>query len=116
LNNKKLPVTKILYLRFNVLQLKEYKVSTIDNIKNLESFIKDLSPEIILMDMLLCGADGREICKQLKRNLAFSHIPIVMISAHPRAKAECLEAGANYFLEKPFEMNELYQAVSTVLS
>jgi CheY-like chemotaxis protein len=106
----------ILFMLQAMLRLKEYTVSVKDNIENLEACIKELSPEVILMDMFLCGADGREICKRLKRNLAFSYIPIVMISAHPRAKAECLEAGANYFLEKPFEMNDLYQAVSKVLS
>ena len=106
----------ILFMLQAMLQLKEYKVSIKDNIENLEAFIMDLSPEIIVMDMLLCGADGRDICKRLKANLAFSYIPIIMISAHPTAKAECLEAGANYFLAKPFEMKDLYLAVSKVSS
>ena len=106
----------ILFMLQAMLKLKEYKVSIKDNIENLESDIEAMSPEIILMDMLLCGADGREICKRLKANLNFSNIPIVMISAHPQAKAECLRAGANYFLEKPFDMKDLYHAVSTVLS
>jgi len=34
-----------------------------------------------------------------------------MLSAHPQARAECLAAGANYFIEKPFEMNDLFQVV-----
>jgi DNA-binding response OmpR family regulator len=105
----------ILFMVQAMLQLKEYKVSVKNNIENLESFISELSPGAILMDMLLCGADGREICKRLKANLAFSYIPIIMISAHPQAKSGCLEAGASYFLEKPFEMKDLYHAVSEVL-
>ena len=106
----------ILFMLQSMLRLKEYKVSVKNNVENLESFIRDLSPGVILMDMLLCGADGREICKRLKADLAFSYIPIIMISAHPQAKAECLKAGASYFLEKPFEMKDLYHAVSDVLS
>ena len=106
----------ILFMVQAMLQLKEYKVSVKNNVENLESFIKDLSPGVILMDTLLCGADGREICKRLKADIAFSYIPIIMISAHPQAKAGCLEAGASYFLEKPFEMKDLYHAVSDVLS
>lgn len=66
--------------------------------------------------MLLCGADGREICKRLKANLSFSNIPILMISADSTAEAECLKAGASCFPEKPFEIKNLYQNVSSVLS
>lgn len=106
----------ILFMLQAVLQLKEYKVLIKNNIENLESFIRDISPQIILMDMLLGGADGREICKRLKADLALSYIPIIMISANSQAKAECFQAGASYFLEKPFEIKDLYDAVSNALS
>ena len=65
--------------------------------------------------MLLSGADGREICMKLKANPDFAQIPIIMISAHPEARQKCLEAGANYFVEKPFEMNEILEMVATAL-
>jgi DNA-binding response OmpR family regulator len=104
----------ILFMLQVMLKLKEYKVSIKNNIENLESFIRELSPEVILMDMLLCGADGREICKRLKTDPVLSNIPVIMISAHSQAKAECLEAGASYFLEKPFEMKDLYHAISAI--
>ena len=106
----------ILFMMRAMLKLKGYSVSIEENIQNLEASILTLSPDIILMDMLLCGEDGREICRNLKANVAFSHIPIVMISAHPDAKTECIAAGADYFLEKPFEMKELYKSVAMVLS
>jgi len=105
----------ILFMLQAMLQLKEYHVSTKDNIENLESFITDVSPDMIVMDMLLCGADGREICKGLKANVSFSNIPVVMISAHSHMEAECLQAGASYFLAKPFSMKDLYEIVSKVL-
>ena len=104
----------ILFMLQAVLQVKGYTVAIKNNIEYLESFVGEVSPQAILMDMLLCGADGREICKRLKTNMAFSSIPIIMISAHPQAKAACLEAGADYFLAKPFEITDLYNAVSEV--
>ncbi|MEO8413443.1 MAG: response regulator [Ginsengibacter sp.] len=106
----------ILFMMRAMLKLKGYSVSIEENIGNLETSILNLSPDIILMDMLLYGEDGRDICRNLKANEAFSRIPIVMISAHPDAKAECLAAGADYFLEKPFEMKDLYKSVSMVLA
>jgi len=102
----------ILFMLKAMLQHKGYRVSIKDNIINLDANIREMSPDIILMDMLLSGADGREVCKHLKANKVLSAIPVIMLSAHPQARKECLEAGADYFLEKPFEMEELYQTVS----
>ncbi len=101
----------ILFMLQAMLRHKGYKVSIKENPNEVEAVINDLSPDIILMDMLLSGADGREICTQLKSNPAFSGIPIVMLSAHPHARTECLAAGADHFLEKPFEMSDLFQVV-----
>jgi DNA-binding response OmpR family regulator len=106
----------ILFMLQAMLRHKGYKVSIKENPNEVEAAINDLSPAIILMDMLLSGADGREICTKLKSNPAFSAIPIVMLSAHPHARTECLAAGADYFLEKPFEMSDLFQTVSTAES
>ncbi|MEP6951843.1 MAG: response regulator [Ginsengibacter sp.] len=105
----------ILFMLQAMLQLKAYQVFIKNNIEDIESFIMVISPEIILMDILLGGADGHEICKRLKADPALSHIPIIMISAHSHAEAECLEAGASYFLEKPFEIKDIYHAITYVL-
>lgn len=105
----------ILFMLQAMLRLKGYAVSIKDNTENIEGFIAGCSPDVILMDMLLSGADGREVCKLIKANAGLNHIPVIMISAHPQARLECLNAGANYFLGKPFEMNDLYDAVSNVL-
>lgn len=101
----------ILFMLQAMLQHKGYKVSIKENTNDIEMYIKEISPDIILMDMLLSGADGREICRHIKSIDSFSPIPIIMLSAHPQARTECLAAGANYFLEKPFEMEELFQVV-----
>ncbi|MDQ6904316.1 MAG: response regulator [Bacteroidota bacterium] len=106
----------ILFIIESMLKLKGYTVSTKENGDDLKDFIFALSPNIILMDMILKEGDGRKICQNLKADKGLSAIPIVMLSAHPDAKQECLASGANYFLEKPFDMQELYQAVSHVLS
>jgi CheY-like chemotaxis protein len=105
----------ILFMLQAMLKIKGYKVSVKMNMDNLEPTISELSPDVILMDMLLSGADGREVCMRLKANPAFSSIPIIMISAHPEAKQQCLAAGANFFLEKPFEMSEIFEVVSKAL-
>lgn len=69
-------------------------------------------PDLILLDVLLSGSDGRTICKKLKENPETKRIPIIMISAHPTAERSVKEYGADYFLAKPFGIDELLQAVS----
>jgi CheY-like chemotaxis protein len=69
-------------------------------------------PDIILLDMLLSGSDGREIAQKLKSQQKTAHIPIIMTSAHPFARQEAQESGADDFLAKPFEMDELFDIVA----
>jgi DNA-binding response OmpR family regulator len=95
-----------------MLRHKGYQVSILQDTDTLEASVKDIAPDIILMDMLLSGADGRELCSALKSNAFSQSIPVIMLSAHPQARTECLAAGANYFIEKPFEMADLFNTVA----
>lgn len=106
----------ILHMLKAMLEMHGYKVSVKQNIIEVESVLSELCPDVIILDMLLSGADGREICRMLKENKKFSPIHLIMISAHPCAKKECLEAGANYFVEKPVDMNDLVSTVKRSLT
>lgn len=106
----------ILFMLKTMLQLKGYQVSVKESAENIEPIIFELAPNLILMDMLLSGIDGTEVCRQLKANPAIAKIPIIMISALPQAQTKCLEAGANAFLGKPFEMNDILETVSGALA
>lgn len=89
-----------------------YKISIQDNTNNIKALISTLKPDLILMDKLLSGSDGCEVCKQLKTEEKIKKIPVIMISAHAHAREECLNAGADFFLEKPFEMDNLLHVVA----
>jgi len=71
--------------------------------------------DLIIMDMLLSGTDGTDICSRLKKDHLTSSIPILMFSAHPNARATCLAAGADDFISKPFEMNDMMERISFFL-
>ncbi|MFT3682091.1 MAG: response regulator [Ferruginibacter sp.] len=106
----------ILFMLKAMLQFKGYHVSVKENADNVEDSIKELLPDIILMDMLLSGADGREVCTIIKSNPAIAGIPVIMISAMPNAEQTCLAAGADYFLSKPFEMDDMTNTIAAAQS
>jgi DNA-binding response OmpR family regulator len=64
-------------------------------------------PNVIILDVLLSGKDGRTICKKLKSQKETKHIPVIMISAHPDAEKSTKEVGADDFLAKPFDIKNL---------
>ena len=63
--------------------------------------------DLIILDVLLSGNDGRQICKSLKHDTKTREIPVLMMSAHPTAKDSVRECGADSFIEKPFSVTGL---------
>ncbi len=64
-------------------------------------------PDLLLLDIWTSGVDGRDICKQLRQNERTARIPIVLISASKDIEHSAMDAGADDFLAKPFEINDL---------
>ena len=69
-------------------------------------------PDVIILDVLLSGKDGRLICQKLKSQEETQRIPIIMISAHPNAKQSVSAVGADDFMAKPFDMDELLAKIA----
>jgi DNA-binding response OmpR family regulator len=69
-------------------------------------------PDLLILDMLLSGKDGRTICRQLKSNKETQNLPILMISAHPSAQQTVASVGADGFLPKPFDIDVLLEKVN----
>ena len=68
-------------------------------------------PDVILLDILLSGKDGRLICQKLKSQEETKHIPIIMMSAHNNARQSVATVGADDFIAKPFEAGELLEKI-----
>ncbi len=99
-----------------MLKTKGYIISVSETAENIIPLIKETRPDVILMDMLLSGSDGREICRQVKADESIASIPLMMLSAYPQAITDCLEAGADAFVEKPFDMKVLLDKLAALHS
>ena len=69
-------------------------------------------PDLLLLDIWMSGKDGRDICKQLKQQDATKQIPIIIFSANRDCEEMARTAGADDFLCKPFEMDELLSKIA----
>jgi len=102
----------ILAVMETLLKRKGFEVETTTKGENTFPKIETFKPDLILLDVLISGHDGRTICKKLKSNQDTRHIPVIMFSAHPAAAASIAEYGADDFIAKPFDINNLLQKVN----
>ena len=95
----------------------QYTLYTAGNGKEALELAKLIGPDLVLLDVLMPEFDGAETCMILKSTEGTSHIPVIMLTAHPDkdTKLRCLRAGANDFLAKPVDNVELQLRVSNLL-
>jgi two-component system alkaline phosphatase synthesis response regulator PhoP len=72
-------------------------------------------PQLILLDVFLSGSDGRDVCRHLKAGPATRAIPVILMSAHPGARSGAFASGADSFLPKPYDLDELLVNVESCL-
>lgn len=98
-----------------MLELHNYEVATTVDGKVL-SMMKSFNPDLVLLDIWMSGVDGRDICRKIKSNDDLKEIPVIMISASRDVIQSSKDAGAEDFLAKPFEMDELVGKVEKLIT
>lgn len=75
-------------------------------------------PDLIILDLMLPKLDGYKVCRLLKFDERYKHIPILMLTAKTQEKDKILgkETGADEYITKPFEMDHLLAKVKKYLS
>jgi len=72
-------------------------------------------PDLVLLDIRVSGPNGRDICQYLKDQEATQHIPVILLSANREIQRIAGDAGADDFLMKPFQMEEVLSLVTHYL-
>ncbi len=99
--------TGILDVTSIVLEAKGYKVTALAESTDIMSIIKKECPDIILLDLWIAGKQGDEITRELKASADTKQIPIIIFSANKDTETIAKRAGADDFLTKPFDIDEL---------
>lgn len=76
------------------------------------------SVQLVISDVMMPGMDGFELCKIIKGNFEYSHIPVILLTAKNTIKAKVtgLELGADAYIEKPFSNDHLKAQIASLLA
>ncbi len=95
----------------------EFDLITCNSGRDLLHRLPELAPDVILLDVMMSGLDGYELCRTLKQSPSYRHIPVMLITAldSVQDRVRGLEAGADEFMSKPVTRVELLARVRTML-
>lgn len=99
-------LTMVLEEEYQVISAQEHEVVNV---------VETVQPAAVLLDIWMSGADGREICKQLKALPTTRAIPVIFLSASKDVAQSAAQAGATTYLEKPFEIQTVLDVVAEVV-
>lgn len=92
-----------------------YQVRCYKEADDISSLMEDFTPDIVLIDYLLPGINGGELCAQLKREPSTKHIPVIIFSAYSQVLLSLGSYGCNAFISKPFELSSLLDQINKCL-
>jgi DNA-binding response OmpR family regulator len=108
-------IVRLLQVNF---RLEGYEVDTAAHGEEAVTKASDLKPALILLDVMMPGLDGWEVCRRLKEDPATKDIPIIFLSARAQEedRRRGIELGVLDYVTKPFDPGELVALVDRALS
>lgn len=102
----------ILDIMEEILGYEGYDVQTYADTENIFNCIDNYHPDLILLDYILNGINGGELCAQIKKNPLTSHLPVIIMSAYSRVLLSLGNYGCDDFIAKPFDLNDFVYRIS----
>lgn len=100
-----------------ILQSEAYKVTGLHKSVDMMEHINTFKPDLMILDIMLPDADGRELLTQIRTNQKTANIPVLMISA--KYTSQTIQHGdhkPNGFLAKPFDIDDLLDKIEGILA
>ncbi|MFN8596413.1 MAG: response regulator [Anaerolineae bacterium] len=101
-----------------ILKLDGYQIHTAPGGQEAITLLGTLVPDVILLDVMMPGMDGYQVCQWVRSNPATANVPVVMLSgkADPESVAHGMEVGADEYLAKPITPSNLTAQLKAVLA
>ena len=98
-----------------VLSPRGYRIVTATSGEQAIEMLSEAVPDLVLLDIVMPGVDGYEVCRRIRENPATAYLPVVMITAsNDQEKLTSLRAGADDFISKPLNQGELLARVASL--
>ena len=99
-----------------MLEIEGYTVFTESNSTNLLNEIRRVSPDLLLMDLWMPVLSGDQILKMIRASADIKDLPVIILSASVDGREISYGAGANAFIPKPFNMDDMMSDISQALA
>jgi DNA-binding response OmpR family regulator len=93
-----------------------YECLIVQETTDITGLMQEFKPDLVLIDYLLPKINGGELCSQIKQNSLFARIPVIIYSAYSRVLLSLGNYGCDYFLAKPFDLDDLTRNIEVLLS
>ncbi|NHA07005.1 response regulator [Mucilaginibacter sp. HC2] len=95
------------------LEMEGYEVQGINFTDDICKAAISFNADIVILDYILFGINGGELCHMLKTTPETCHIPVIMVSAYPRVLESLGNYGSDAFIAKPFNLSDITDTIKT---
>lgn len=106
----------ILAMLEEVFKDRGYEVQVCNYTKDIIGLIKESKPDLIILDYLIGGMNGGEMCAQIKKDIHTKHLPVVLITAYEKVIQSLGSYGCNVLVSKPFDNETLLEQIQHLSS
>ncbi|KLT64190.1 MULTISPECIES: response regulator transcription factor [Pedobacter] len=100
----------------NVIQIlleeEGFELQLSSSFAELKQNIQDAMPDLFLLDVMLPDGNGAEICEDLKTDIFTKHIPIIVMSAQNNSEQKAIDAFADDYISKPFDIYDVLDRIN----
>ncbi|WP_231491682.1 response regulator transcription factor [Pedobacter sp. Leaf170] len=93
-----------------------FELQLSSSFSELKKNIQDAMPDLFLLDVMLPDGNGAEICEDLKTDIFTKHIPIIVMSAQNNSEQKAIDAFADDYISKPFDIYDVLERINTQIN
>lgn len=91
-----------------------FEVTAVEDTQDINKLVKATAPQLVMIDYLLNGINGGELCHQIKSSPATGSLPVILLSAYPRVLNSLGTYGCDAFIAKPFDLSFMIDQVQAL--